>query len=394
VITVPRLRALVLFLLFGGAGVGSVLARDASAVSAALVAVALGAFVAMLVLVPQARAAVADALPPVTWIGRRVMALQWRAIALVVAGCVGVLLLAEAWDTVAAPRGRLADHLVDAYGPELRDPRPPLLVAAELDDQWPADDQRYTAVGVLLRYERDIVALLPERSGGTRIVRQDPVSAFRRFHDYVGDFWGDRYHARDHVPRSALAVPSDDDVLAVTRRLAAAQRAQRVCFSWDVEIRSGRRAGRFTGPAAEERCQPYLRLVGWVDPLAGRLSRRRSPGDWSLAYEWNVPHANLDPAALRAIDTPQVELIEGATQQPSGDGRRAGKGLLEHLDAMPLLAAAMPGVPPVPPPMRSPSGVPARVRPAAAERTDAERRADDSWVAIPPRSPASSPSAG
>ena len=123
-----------------------------------------------------------------------------------------------------------------------------------------------------------------------------------------------------------------------------------------------------------------MKLYGWIDPDAGRLTRKGSPGDWSLGYEWTLD-GEIRAASIEAIDTPLVELIEGAMQQPAGDGHRAGKGLIEHLDALPLLAQDVSGIARVFP--STPFGVPDDARPAPVERTDAERRLDDSWEAIP-----------
>ena len=326
----------------------------------------------------EARAAVADRIPGVGWLGRKIMALQWRTLGLVFAGCVAVLVLAEVVEDAVEPPGRLADHLASTYT-DMRDARPPLEVAVELDDAWPPEDQRYTAVGVLLRYERDIVALVPDGRGGTTIERQSADEGYRRFYEYVGSYWGARYSERDDAPRSAMAVPDEADTRAVTRRLQHAGRVQDVCYGWDVEIRSGRREGRFTGPPIPADCR-YVKLYGWIDPNAGRLTRKGSAGDWSLGYEWTLD-GDIHEASVNAIDTPLVELIEGAMQQPAGDGHRAGKGLIEHLDALPLLAQDVRTISLVTP--SAPSGVPDDARPAPVERTDAERRLDDSWEAIP-----------
>jgi hypothetical protein len=100
----------------------------------------------------------------------------------------------------------------------MRDQRPPLEVSAELDDAWPAEDQRYTAVGVLLRYEHDIVALVPDGRGGKTIERYGADEGYRRFYAYVGSYWGERYSADDDAPRSAMAVPDEVDTRAVRRR--------------------------------------------------------------------------------------------------------------------------------------------------------------------------------
>ena len=305
------------------------------------------------------------------------MALRWRAIGLVFAGCVAVLVLAEVVEDAVEPRGRLADHLAATYS-EMHDARPPLEVSVELDATWPPEDQRYTAVGVLLRYEHDIVALLPDGRGGTTIERHRPDRGYRRFHAYVGSYWGERYSRRDDVPRSARAVPDADDTRALSRRLRLAGRAQDVCYGWDVEIRSGQREGRFTGPPIPAGCR-YVKLYGWIDPNAGRF-KRGSSGDWSLGFEWTLD-GQIRQASVDAIDTPLVELIEGAMQQPAGDGHRAGKGLVEHLDALPLLAQDVPGIARVFP--GTPFAIPDGARPAPVELTDAERRLEDSWEAIP-----------
>jgi hypothetical protein len=276
------------------------------------------------------------------------------------------------------PPGRLADHLAATYA-GMRDARPPLELSVELDDAWPPEDQRYTAVGVLLRYEHDIVALLPDGRGGTTIERHRADEGYRRFYEYVGSYWGARYSRRDDVPRSAMAVPDAADTRAVSRRLRLAGRVQDVCYGWDVEIRSGRREGRFTGPPIPPDCR-YVKLTGWIDPNAGRFRRRGLPGDWSLGYEWTLD-GEIHQASIDAIDTPLVELIEGAMQQPAGRGHRAGKGLVEHLDALPLLAQDVPGI------VRvfagTTSAIPDDARPAPVELTDAGRRLEESWEAIP-----------
>jgi len=372
-----RYQGLLLFLAFVGLTLLGVFSEEPWIRTPAIV-LALVAMIAAFVVMPAARASLADRFPPAAWLGRRIMALRWRTLGLVFAGCVAALILAELAEDATEPKGRLADHLAAAY-PGLRDDRPPLAVSVELDESWPPEDQRYTAVGVLLRYEHDIVALLPDGRGGTKLERHAAAEGYRRFHLYVGDFWGSRYLRGGDVAGSAMAVPGDADVQAVTRRLRLASRAQGVCFGWDVEIRSGRREGRFAGPEIPADCA-YVKLLGWVDPNAGRLARRGSAGDWSLTYEWTLD-GEIRQESIDAIDTPLVELIEGAMQQPGGRGHRAGKGLLEHLDVMPLLAQDVAGIPRVFP--GTPLGVPADAQPEPVQRTDAERRQEETWVALP-----------
>lgn len=372
-----RCQGLLLFLAFVGLTLLGVLSEEPWIRTPAIV-LALAAMIAAFVVMPAARASLADRFPPAAWLGRRIMALRWRTLGLVFAGCVAALILAELAEDATEPEGRLADHLATTY-PGLRDERPPLAVSVELDEAWQPEDQRYTAVGVLLRYEHDIVALLPDGRGGTKLERHDDEEGYRRYFAYIGDFWGSRYLEDDDVARSAMPVPDAADVRAVTRRLRLASRAQGVCFGWDVEIRSGRREGRFAGPEIPAGCA-YVKLVGWVDPNVGRLVSKGSPGDWSLTYEWTLD-GEIRQESIDAVDAPLVELIEGATQQPNGRGHRAGKGLLEHLDVMPLLAQDVPGIPRVLP--GTPFGVPADARPEAVQRTDAERRQEETWVALP-----------
>jgi uncharacterized protein DUF4247 len=372
-----RFTGLALFLAFVGLVVLSVVVEEPWIRTPAIV-LALAAMIAAFVAMPEARAAAAARIPGAGWLGRTVMALRWRAIGLVFAGCVAVLVLAEVVQDAVEPPGRLADHLAATYT-GMRDPRPPLEVSAELDDAWPPEDQRYTAVGVLLRYEHDIVALVPDGRGGTTIERHGADEGYRRFYAYVGSYWGERYSRGDDVPRSAMAVPDEADTRAVGRRLRLAGRVQDVCYGWDVEIRSGGREGRFAGPPIPSDCR-YVKLYGWIDPNAGRFTRKGSPGDWSLGYEWTLD-GEIRQASINAIDTPLVELIEGAMQKPAGDGHRAGKGLVEHLDALPLLAQDVPGIARVFP--GTPFAVPDDARPAPVERTDAERRLENRWPAIP-----------
>ena len=45
--------------------------------------------------------------------------------------------------------------------------------------------------------------------------------------------------------------------------------------------------GRFTGPPIPPDCR-YVELYGWIDPDAGRLTSKGSPGDWCLGYEWTL----------------------------------------------------------------------------------------------------------
>jgi uncharacterized protein DUF4247 len=376
---VHRAIPLLLFLLCLGATVGAVLLDDHQAISGLLFLLAMLAVAGVFVTSREARAGMVDRFPRTAWFAKRVMALRWRFIGGALAVAVALFLLAEGWKALTYPEGDLRAHLRDRYGDTMRSDRSPLLVSADLDADWQPEDQRYTPAGVFLRYERDIVALLPDGEGGTRIDVEDDLDGFRRFHVYVGDFWGPSYHEKADVPRSALAVPGEEDLRAAARELAEAREVQGVCYGWDLDIRSGVRKGPFTRPVDEARCGRYVVLEGWIDPNAGRFTRRGDPGDWRLGYRWRLD-GPIPGDAIDAVDTPHVELIEGATQQPSGDGSRAGKGVLENIGAMPLLAQETPGIGPVPPRTEH---VAAAERPAPVERTDSERRAEESLVVIP-----------
>ena len=314
--------------------------------------------------------------PTVAATGRDVMALRWRTIGILLAASLASIVLGEVFKAAAYPRGDLADHLERAYGSDLHSDRRPLLVAAELEREWPAEDQRYTAAGVFLRYEHDIVGLVPDGDGGTAVTRYAEEAGYRRYYTYVGDFWGPRYRQASDVERSAMAVPDDRDVRAVVRRLRAAQRVQRICFGWDIEIRSGAREGRLRGPLVPDGCAS-VKLTGWIDPNAGKL-QKGADGDWSLGYEWTVAGTIAD-ASVDAIDMRLGELIEGHTQEPNGEGTRPGKGLIELIESLPLLAQDLDGVPPVP---VATATVPPGARPAPVQRTDSERRAEESWVGL------------
>ena len=109
-----RFAGLALFLAFVGFTLLSVFVEEPWIRTPAIV-LALAAMIAALVAMPQARAAAAARIPGAAWLGRTVMALHWRAIGLVFAGCVAVLVLAEVIEDAVEPRGRLADHLAATY---------------------------------------------------------------------------------------------------------------------------------------------------------------------------------------------------------------------------------------------------------------------------------------
>jgi MFS family permease len=126
-----RFTGLLLFLAFIAFTLLSVLVED-SWIRVPAVTLAVVALIVSFIAMPAARAALADRFPPVAWLGRRIMALRWRTLGLVFAGCVAALFAAEALEDATEPKGRLADHLAARYLGG-RDERPPLTVSVELD---------------------------------------------------------------------------------------------------------------------------------------------------------------------------------------------------------------------------------------------------------------------
>jgi len=50
-------------------------------------------------------------------------------------------------------------------------------------------DRRVTESGVFLRYQKDVVSVVPQ-AGGSRIIVDDEDSGYRRNYFFVGGFWG------------------------------------------------------------------------------------------------------------------------------------------------------------------------------------------------------------
>jgi hypothetical protein len=288
--------------------------------------------------------------------------------------------VAELVERAGRPQGSPAET-VEALTPELAE-LPPIRAAERLEREWPAEDQRYTPWGVFLRYEDDVVALLP-RTAGSAVERLPAEDAYVRYGAIVGRFWGPAYHERPDVRDSALSVPGDADLRAAARALGAAERAHGTCYGWDVEVRSGVRAGHLYGSGAgvgtrvDVECEHRVVLEGWIDPRANRFSRRGEPGTWSLGARYELD-GDFPQASFDALSIPFVEMIEGSTTEPSDGGAIPGKGLLEHIGALPLLAQEADALDTVPlPEPHRPEGALAEV-----ERSDAARRADGTAVGI------------
>lgn len=235
----------------------------------------------------------------------------------------------------------------------------------------------------MLRYERDIVAVLP-RDGARQstILLEDAKTGHRHFARLIGDYWGPRYGGRPTAPASALAVPDvpDTAALALALALSGAADAQgrpgerRPCYGWDVEIRSGRRAGRWTGsslpssdPIADD-CATSVALTGSIDPDARRFAGDEGPGPGTFFLNYEGRPRALPAGIVERLDIPFDEIMEGP---------RAGKGLVERAGVMPLLAAEAGFAPPAPFDERPV----AHLEPLAeVVSSDVERRARDGGI--------------
>lgn len=68
--------------------------------------------------------------------------------------------------------------------------RPPSATAARIADARKPGERRATAAGVFLRYHSDMVAVLPDGKGGSRVLVEDERTGYGHFYPYVGGFWG------------------------------------------------------------------------------------------------------------------------------------------------------------------------------------------------------------
>ena len=395
-----RVAVVLLVLAACAGGVYALSEVDRPWVQALGAAVVLGGTAAIFAFSRTARSGISDRYPGVGAVASGLYGLERRIVLLTLAVAVTGFVAGEALERLLAPPGDLESHIASTYRSlgETRTPSggtartyaatvPPLAAAATLDRAFPAEDQRYTPVGVFLRYEDHIVGLLPD-GGRTRLFLESDDDGFAHFGHYVGDFWGPRYDDEAGVVESAKAVPDRRDAERLVEHLRQAEEVHDVCYGWDVVIRSGRMKGRTQGSSNRgagrriERtdCRDWVQLDGWIDPLANRFSRRDEPGEWSLGMSYTLDATiDLPGEALGLLSVPENEMIRGATQEPTDDGERAGKGLIEYVGSLPLIVEQAAGLPSVPVVHRRPEGALAPV-----ERSDAERRADAGWRGGPP----------
>jgi hypothetical protein len=82
------------------------------------------------------------------------------------------------------PAGRDGNALV------FHSDQPPSVTAARIADARKPGERRATAAGVFLRYHRDMVAVLPDGKGGSRVLVENERTGYGHFYPYVGGFWG------------------------------------------------------------------------------------------------------------------------------------------------------------------------------------------------------------
>lgn len=73
---------------------------------------------------------------------------------------------------------------------EYRSAQAPSEVVRSISDRWPPADRVNDGAGFFLRYRNDIVAVLPDGAGGSRVYVDDEEEGYRHWHSHVGGYWG------------------------------------------------------------------------------------------------------------------------------------------------------------------------------------------------------------
>ncbi len=90
------------------------------------------------------------------------------------------------------------DHLEDSYesrpseGPTrvFHADEHPSRVAHDIADARPPAERRVTPSGVFMRYQKDMVGVVPDPAGGSRILLTSERDGYALFFPYVGGYWG------------------------------------------------------------------------------------------------------------------------------------------------------------------------------------------------------------
>ena len=95
-----------------------------------------------------------------------------------------------------SPRDFLADNYTlvasqdGGRSREYSSPRPPSDVVTALSKRWRPADRVNDPSGYFLRYRDDIVAVMPDGAGGSRIYVDDEEEGYRHWYGHVGGYWG------------------------------------------------------------------------------------------------------------------------------------------------------------------------------------------------------------
>ena len=73
---------------------------------------------------------------------------------------------------------------------EYSSPKPPSEVVGAISKRWPPADRVNDPAGYFLRYRDDIVAVVPDGSGGSRIYVDDENEGYRHWYGHIGGYWG------------------------------------------------------------------------------------------------------------------------------------------------------------------------------------------------------------
>ena len=73
---------------------------------------------------------------------------------------------------------------------EYSSPKPPSEVVAAISRRWEPAERVNDPAGYFLRYRDDIVAVVPDGSGGSRIYVDDEEEGYRHWYGHVGGYWG------------------------------------------------------------------------------------------------------------------------------------------------------------------------------------------------------------
>ena len=107
-----------------------------------------------------------------------------------------VFIVLIALTTTGSPREYLGDHYTlvgsqdSGRSREYTSPQPPSEVVRSISDRWRPADRVNDSSGFFLRYRNDIIAVVPDGAGGSRIYVDDEEEGYRHWHGHVGGYWG------------------------------------------------------------------------------------------------------------------------------------------------------------------------------------------------------------